>query len=97
MQKYDVPFILDQNKPVEFPDFTIEYLGDRKVNTPKYVHKYFVYSDYKITSGDLDTIVSWSSGAGELSPLEFSVRGKIFSFQPWGINHKHKEISIKVL
>ncbi|MBI2414773.1 hypothetical protein HYV31_02975 [candidate division WWE3 bacterium] len=94
MQSYETPFTLEQNKPVVFPDFTIEYLGEREVEIPKFVHKHFIYRDYKITFEGKEQNLSWTSGTGLLAPLKFDVLDKHFTFQPWGIDNKSKEISI---
>jgi hypothetical protein len=97
MQNYGTPFILEKGNPDSFPDFTIEYLGEREVEAPKYIHRVFRYKDYKITSGEFEETISWTSGTGLLAPLKFVVLEKKFSFQPWGIDHLHKEISIVML
>lgn len=97
MNSYDAPFILEKGNAVAFPDFTIEYLGERKVEVPQYANTYFYYKDYRISSGDFEETVSWTPGTGLLVPLKFVVSGQKFSFQPWGVDHKHKEISITKL
>ena len=94
MTNYGDKFIFSINVPLIFPDFTIEYLGERKVDVPQYVNKFFTYKDYKVTNGGVEKLLSWTNGTGELSPLEFEFNGNKYSFQPWGINFGDPSIII---
>ena len=67
-----------KNEIIKFPDFELVYLGERKEYVPAYKggNHLFRYHDFRIYPAD--TIVSWSSGTGDIGPVEFSVNGKTF-------------------
>jgi hypothetical protein len=62
---------------IEFPDFTIQYVGERRKETPAYP-KGFLYYDFKVRTPSIEKIVSWSSGTGDIGPVEFEIGGKRF-------------------
>jgi hypothetical protein len=62
---------------IEFPDFTIEYVGERRKDTPAYPRG-FLYYDFKVRTANVEKVVSWSSGTGDIGPVEFEIGGKRF-------------------
>lgn len=64
-------------QPVDFPDFTLEFVGTRRVTTPQYPRG-FLYYDFTVTSGDEQQTVAWSSGTGDIGPQPFQVGDKDF-------------------
>lgn len=94
MNNYGDEVVLEKNKSVTFPDFTVEYLGEKDIEVLQYIDKYFTYKFYKIKSDGLETVLSWTSGTGSLSPLKFVVLGKKYSFQPWGVDYQNKSVVI---
>ena len=62
---------------IEFPDFTVEYIGERRKGTPAYPGG-FLYYDFKVGTGNIEKVVSWSSGTGDIGPVEFEIGGKRF-------------------
>jgi len=60
---------------IEFPDFTIEYIGGRRKTVPVYPRP-FIYYDFKVRKGKAEKMVSWTSGSGLIGPMDFEIRGK---------------------
>jgi hypothetical protein len=72
--KYEV------GKKIEFPDFTIEYVGERRKSGPVYPRP-FLYCDFKITQGATEKMVSWTAGTGDIGPMDFEVGGKHYQLE----------------
>jgi hypothetical protein len=62
---------------IEFPDFTVEYVGERRQSLPVYPRG-FLYYDFKVRTGNIEKVVSWSSGTGDIGPVEFEIGSKQF-------------------
>jgi hypothetical protein len=62
---------------IEFPDFTVEYIGERRKDTPAYPRG-FLYYDFKVRTANVEKVVSWSSGTGDIGPVEFEIGDKRF-------------------
>ena len=60
---------------IEFPDFTVEYLGERRKSLPVYPRG-FLYYDFKISRGKAEKVVSWTTGTGIIDPTDFEFDGK---------------------
>ncbi len=64
-------------QPVNFPDFTLEFTGTRRVTSPQYPRG-FLYYDFTVTRGAEQQTVAWSSGTGDIGPQKFKVGDKVF-------------------
>ena len=62
---------------IEFPDFTVEYVGERRKSLPVYPRG-FLYYDFKVRTANIEKVVSWSSGTGDIGPVEFEIGSKRF-------------------
>ncbi|MHC1741809.1 MAG: hypothetical protein AB9873_02115 [Syntrophobacteraceae bacterium] len=61
---------------IEFPGFTVRFVGTRHEASTVYPRG-FLYYDFEIRSNTASvTTVSWSSGTGELAPVELSIDGR---------------------
>ena len=60
---------------IEFPNFTIEYVGERRQSTPGYPRG-FLYYDFKVSKGKAEKMVSWTTGTGVIDPTDFEIDGK---------------------
>jgi len=58
-----------------FPDFTIEFVGTRRVTFPQYPRG-FLYYDFNVSHGSQKQTISWTGGTGLIGPMEFQVNGK---------------------
>jgi hypothetical protein len=67
----------ERARPLQFSDFTLEYLGERRVRPGKYPRD-FVYQDFVAVAGAERVNVSWSAGSGDIGPAVFIVGGKQF-------------------
>ena len=65
---------------IEFPDFTIEYAGERRKTVSVYPRG-FLYYDFKVSKGKAEKIVSWTTGTGVIDPTDFEIDGKHFQLE----------------
>ena len=63
---------------IGFPDFTIEYVGERRKSVSVYPRG-FLYYDFKVRTANIEKAVSWSSGTGDIGPVQFEIGGKALS------------------
>jgi len=45
---------------IEFPDFRVEYVGERRTSLPAYPRG-FLYYDFKVRTANIEKVVSWST------------------------------------
>lgn len=67
-------------KKIEFRDFTIEYVKERRQSTPAYPRG-FLYYDFKVSSGNTEKTVSWTAGTGDIGPVDFEIGGKHYRLE----------------
>jgi hypothetical protein len=65
---------------IQFPDFTIEFVGERRQSSPTYPRGFLCY-DFKVSSGKTEKTVSWSAGTGDIGPVEFEVGDKHYQLE----------------
>jgi hypothetical protein len=65
---------------IEFPDFTVEYIGERRKDTPAYPRG-FLYYDFKVSKGKTEKMVSWTTGTGVIDPTDFEFDGKRYQLE----------------
>jgi hypothetical protein len=65
---------------IEFPDFRVEYLGERRKSLPVYPRG-FLYYDFKISRGKAEKVVSWTTGTGIIDPADFEFDGKRYHIE----------------
>jgi hypothetical protein len=68
------------SRKIDFPDFTVEYVGERRKTLPVYPRG-FLYYDFKITSGKTEKVVSWTTGTGIIDPTDFEFDGKRYHLE----------------
>ena len=68
------------SQKIEFPNFTVEYLGERRKTMPVYPRG-FLYYDFKITRGKAEKVVSWTTGTGIIDPTDFEFDGKHYHLE----------------
>jgi hypothetical protein len=69
-----------QGRPVVFPDFTMTYLGERKV-AHKVFKPGFTYHDFEVKAAGGTTKVSWSSGTGVIDSASFQIDGRPYELE----------------
>jgi hypothetical protein len=77
---YGTPVKYGAGKKIEFPDFTIEYVGERRVSSPAY-SRGFLYYDFKVMTGNIEKTISWTAGTGDIGPTEFEVGDKHYQLE----------------
>jgi len=65
---------------IEFPDFTIDYVGERRKTLPVYPRG-FLYYDFEVRNANIEKAVSWSSGTGDIGPVQFEIGGKHYQLE----------------
>ena len=65
---------------IEFPDFTVEYVGERRESVPVYPRG-FLYYDFKVNKGKAEKVVSWTTGTGVIDPTDFEIEGKHYQLE----------------
>jgi hypothetical protein len=65
---------------IEFPDFTVEYVGERRKSLPVYPRG-FLYYDFKISRGKAEKMISWTTGTGIIDPTDFEFDGKRYHLE----------------
>jgi hypothetical protein len=65
---------------IEFPDFTVEYIGERRKTVPVYPRG-FLYYDFKVSKGITEKMVSWTIGTGVIDPTDFEFDGKHYQLE----------------
>jgi hypothetical protein len=65
---------------IGFPDFTIEYVGERRKSVSVYPRG-FLYYDFKVRTTNIEKAVSWSSGTGDIGPVQVEIGGKHYQLE----------------
>ncbi len=65
---------------IEFPDFAVEYVGERRKSLPVYPRG-FLYYDFKVSKGPAEKMVSWSTGTGVIDPTDLEIGGKHYQLE----------------
>ena len=65
---------------IEFPDFTVEYLSERRKSLPVYPRG-FLYYDFKVSRGKTEKMTSWTTGTGIIDPTDFDFDGKQYHLE----------------
>ena len=65
---------------IEFPDFTIQYVGERQKSVPVYPRP-FLYYDFKVSKGRTEKMISWTTGTGVIDPTDFEIAGKHYQLE----------------
>lgn len=65
---------------IEFPDFTVEYFGERRKSLPVYPRG-FLYYDFKLSKGKSEKVISWTTGTGIIDPTDFEFDGKRYHLE----------------
>lgn len=75
--EYGQPITIKEGQTIEFPNFTIEYLGERHEMFPEYPAG-FLYDDFEINSGGEKKVASWTAGTGDIGPVYFEFQGQSY-------------------
>jgi hypothetical protein len=78
--EYGVPVRFQKGGDVLFPNFTICYVGERKVSSPVFKPG-FTYYDFEVRGAKGTQTVSWSSGTGVIDSASFTVDGKPYELE----------------
>jgi hypothetical protein len=68
------------SQKIEFPDFTVEYVGERRKTVPVYPRG-FLYYDFKVSKGKTEEMVFWTTGTGVIDPTDFEFDGKHYQLE----------------
>jgi hypothetical protein len=76
---------------IEFPNFTVESIGERRKTLPVYPRG-FLYYDFEVSKEKTEKIVSWTTGTGVIDPLDFDIGGKHYQLE---LRHSDKLGNLK--
>lgn len=68
------------NTRIKFKDFSIIYIGERRVSSTKFPNG-FLYYDFKVQNQIEDITISWTSGTGDIAPISFMIGGKNYELE----------------
>jgi hypothetical protein len=69
-----------KSRPLQFPDFTLEYIGERRQASERFPRG-FVYHDFIASTASERIAVSWSAGTGDFGPAAFTISRKQFGLE----------------
>ncbi len=65
---------------VQYPDFSLEYVGQHRV-IPEQYPRGFLYYDFRVSHGDVMQDVAWTDGTGEIGPVDFTFDGAAYTLE----------------
>jgi len=74
---YGAKMTFAKGESIVFPDFTLEYRGEKKVPSAR-SKRGFVRHEFVATAGTEKQTVAWSSGPGDVGPTIFTIAHKKF-------------------
>lgn len=77
---YGEKIIYAAGQPLEFPDFAVEFVGQRKESSAKFPPG-FTFFDFRVSRDNNVQTVSWSSGTGDIGPALFEVAGQQYRLE----------------
>lgn len=66
--------------PIAFPDLTLTYLGERRVESQAYPRG-FLFHDFRAERGSEAVTVSWTSGTGVIDSADFTIGGRAYALE----------------
>lgn len=80
---YDTVVEFSKGAKLKFPDFTLEYKGERTVEKDMPQGKSITLSfyEFEVSDGNNKKTISWSSGTGDIAPARFDFGGKSFELE----------------
>ncbi|HWA06931.1 MAG TPA: hypothetical protein VG961_10310, partial [Ignavibacteria bacterium] len=72
-----------KGEQIKFPDFTLEYTGERS-ETKQFPNGNSItmkFHEFNLTSSASKKQISWSSGTGDIAPVQFEIDGKKFELE----------------
>ena len=76
LYKYETKVKYAEKEIIEFPDFSVKYLGIREVTYPDYPKRVFKEHVFEVLYDKESKKIYWGPGLGEISPVAFTVKGK---------------------
>lgn len=73
--------VICKEDKIDYEDFSVRFIGDRKVKLIKIKELILTYYDYEIISESINDTITWSSGLGSIAPLDFEINGNHYVFE----------------
>jgi hypothetical protein len=80
VRAYGAKVSFTKTRRLNFPDFVLEYVGDRRVRS-KHYPRGFLIRDFAVSAGSERITVTWSAGTGDIGPALFTIGGKDFGLE----------------
>lgn len=80
---YDEVANYSKGEQLKFPDFKLEFKGtrDEKKEFPNGNSLNFRFYDFTVSNDKTTKNISWSSGTGDIAPLQFEFEGKEYQLE----------------
>lgn len=80
---YNSVVSFSKGEKIKFPDFVLEYQGERneKKEFPNGNSLNFKFHDFSLTNGSQQKTISWSSGTGDIGPVQFEFESKSYAIE----------------
>ncbi len=70
-----------QGRPLNFPDVTLEFLGERASPASSDFPRSMTFYDFKVYQGSQEQLISWSAGTGDIGPTLFELAGNRYALE----------------
>ena len=83
MNEYNTVVKYSKSEKLQFPDFKLEFTGtrDEKKEFPNGNSLNFRFYDFVVSNDKTQKNISWSSGTGDIAPLDFEFDGKKYQLE----------------
>jgi len=79
--RYGVKIQYAKGQPLNFPDFTLEFMGKRESPATSDYPRSMISYDFKVYQGSQTQLISWSAGTGDIGPTLFELAGNIYGLE----------------
>ena len=70
-----------QGQPLDFPDVTLEFVGERESPASSDYPRGMTFYDFKVYQGSRVQLISWSAGTGDIGPTLFELAGNRYALE----------------
>ncbi len=83
MNDYNTVVKYSKGEKIQFADFKLEFTGtrDEKKVFPNGNSLNFKFYDFTVSNDKTNKTISWSSGTGDIGPLQFEFDGKEYQLE----------------
>ena len=79
--RYGVKIQYAQGQPLDFPDVTLEFVGERESPASSDYPRSMTFYDFRVYQGSQAQLISWSAGTGDIGPTFFELAGNSYALE----------------